>query len=247
MKPRLDQPNLFARVPAPPRGVVGAPGPRYELGEILGGDSTNTVHRGRDTNFAREVAFKIIDGEAVGDPERWAEFITEARISVAFEHPNIVPVYDMDRTADGGVFLDHHAETPFTSGWIGFYGYYPGKEFSQVRFYAKGLPERVSVLTLGDNALQDGLALRAAEQYRRVTETFGASPLGQEALYRQGLALRQAEQPEPARQVWSGLSDPLFQALAACWQATDLIQANDIASALRLPEPGLPIRDPRLE
>ena len=102
--PKLDQTNLFARVPAPP-GVVGVPGPRYTLGEILGAGSSGTVFAARDTNFERTIAVKVIDGHIVGDPERLAEFIVEARISATLDHPNIVPVYDMDRTADGGVYL----------------------------------------------------------------------------------------------------------------------------------------------
>ena len=104
MTPSLDQTNLFARVPAPP-GVVGVPGPRYALGEILGAGSSGTVFAARDTNFERTVAVKVIDGHVVSDPERLAEFIVEARISATLDHPNIVPVYDMDRTADGGVYL----------------------------------------------------------------------------------------------------------------------------------------------
>ncbi len=104
MTPSLDQTNLFARVPAPP-GVIGVPGPRYALGEILGSGSSGTVFAARDTNFERTVAVKVIDGQVVGDAERLAEFIVEARISATLDHPNIVPVYDMDRTADGGVYL----------------------------------------------------------------------------------------------------------------------------------------------
>ena len=104
MSPRLDQTNLFARVPAPP-GVVGVPGPRYQLGEVLGAGATSTVYAAYDTNFARTVAVKVIDGMVVGDAERLREFITEARISATLEHPNILPVYDMDRTTEGGVYL----------------------------------------------------------------------------------------------------------------------------------------------
>jgi len=136
-------------------------------------------------------------------------------------------------SVDGHVVLQHDAELPFISGWIGFYGYYPGKEFRDIKLYANGLPERVGVLMLGDNDVQDGLNLRAAEQYRRVAVAHAESQLGQEALYRQGLALRLAGDSNGARSTWANLQDAHAN-LARLWQAYDCLAANDPSGALTI-------------
>ena len=132
---------------------------------------------------------------------------------------------------DGRVVLQHDTDLPFTGGWIGLYGYYPGKEFRDIKLYAKGLPERVSVLALGDNDAQDGLYARAAEQYRRVVLAHPTSPLGQEARYRQGLMQRRVGDLAGATATWAGLHGSLAN-LAFIWQANDAIAIDDPRAAL---------------
>jgi len=88
------------------------PGPRYQLGAVLGAGATSTVYATYDTIFAHTVAVMVIDGEVVGAVDRRCEFISEARISAALEPPNSVPVYAMDRTLNERIqMLLHVANT----------------------------------------------------------------------------------------------------------------------------------------
>ena len=52
-------------------------------------------------NWSRRVAIKIPNRERLRRPEDADEYVREARILASLEHPNIVPVYDIGRTADG--------------------------------------------------------------------------------------------------------------------------------------------------
>jgi Tol biopolymer transport system component len=53
------------------------------------------VYRARDTSLSREVALKILTGEATRDSARFRRFQTEAQASAALSHPNIVSIYDI--------------------------------------------------------------------------------------------------------------------------------------------------------
>ena len=135
---------------------------------------------------------------------------------------------------DGRTVLEHCDELPFVSGWIGLYGYYPGKRFNAVTLHAKGIPERIGALAIGDSAAEDGLWERAAEQYGHVRRTHAGTPLGEEACYRQGLALRQAGDRVGGDLVWAALADDTRRRQAVSWHARDLIEAGVPGSALAL-------------
>jgi len=74
---------------------------RYEILDKLGEGGMGVLYRARDTRLSRTVALKLLGGEALGDPERRARFVREARAASALNHPNIVTVYDIDQTPDG--------------------------------------------------------------------------------------------------------------------------------------------------
>ena len=53
------------------------------------------VYRARDQRLGRDVALKILAGDAAGEPERLDRFEVEARAASALNHPNIVVVYEI--------------------------------------------------------------------------------------------------------------------------------------------------------
>jgi len=79
---------------------------RYRRGALLGVGGMGQVHLAQDTWLGRQVAMKEI--AQVADPEARRQLRDrlrrEARLAARLEHPAIVPIYDVDETADGGVF-----------------------------------------------------------------------------------------------------------------------------------------------
>ena len=69
---------------------------RYEIKGELGRGGMATVYRGYDPRFEREVAIKFLPPELIhSDPQFRLRFEREAKIIAQFEHPSIVPVYDV--------------------------------------------------------------------------------------------------------------------------------------------------------
>ena len=78
-------------------------GTKYEPRGSLASGGMGTVYVVRDTDLGRDVALKVI---GVPDPggELSERLIAEARHLARLEHPNIVPVHDVGRLADGRFF-----------------------------------------------------------------------------------------------------------------------------------------------
>jgi serine/threonine protein kinase len=76
---------------------------RYEVLRVLGKGAMGVVYEGRDPNLDRRVAIKTVKVENLSE-EAAAEyehrFRTEARSAARLQHPNIVSVYDSDRSED---------------------------------------------------------------------------------------------------------------------------------------------------
>jgi serine/threonine protein kinase len=80
------------------RGMSLAPGSKlgpYEIVAALGSGGMGEVYRARDPRLGREVALKILPAGSAGDPERLRRFEQEARATAAFNHPNIMAVFDI--------------------------------------------------------------------------------------------------------------------------------------------------------
>jgi Tol biopolymer transport system component len=58
------------------------------------------VYRARDTRLGRDVAVKVLPGNAAHDPDRLQRFAQEARATAALNHPNILTVYDIGAEDD---------------------------------------------------------------------------------------------------------------------------------------------------
>ena len=78
---------------------------RYRILGILGEGAFGRVYRGFDDELQRLVAIKIPNPDRLSQPDDAAAFLAEARTVASLDHPNIVPVHDLGRTDDGGIYV----------------------------------------------------------------------------------------------------------------------------------------------
>ena len=71
------------------------------MGELLGEGSSGDVHTARDHGLDRSIALKVLKPHLAGDPSALGDFLAEARMTAALQHPNVLPVHDLGMTADG--------------------------------------------------------------------------------------------------------------------------------------------------
>ena len=67
----------------------------YEVLAPLGAGGMGEVYRARDARLGRDVAIKVVRGEATRDAERIRRFEQEARAASALSHPNVCAVFDL--------------------------------------------------------------------------------------------------------------------------------------------------------
>jgi hypothetical protein len=90
-------PELGGAAAAEPPGRLG----RYRITGTLGKGSFGVVYRGYDEELRREVAIKVPHRHRIAQPADVEAYLGEARILAGLDHPHIVPVHDVGRTADG--------------------------------------------------------------------------------------------------------------------------------------------------
>src|SRR6266568_47657 len=88
-----------SRPPITPRGTD-----RYDPVGIRGTGGMGAVVECLDRDLGRRVALKHLRTEFVGDTSAEEMLAREARVTGSLEHPNIVPVYDVGATGEGGPF-----------------------------------------------------------------------------------------------------------------------------------------------
>jgi tRNA A-37 threonylcarbamoyl transferase component Bud32/Tol biopolymer transport system component len=64
------------------------------------------VYLAFDPRLGREVAIKVLPAGAVGNAERKARFVQEAKLASALNHRNIITIFDVDTAEAGGKLLD---------------------------------------------------------------------------------------------------------------------------------------------
>ena len=80
------------------------PDVRYRIKKIIGEGATGKIFLVNDFNFDREVAMKVPKQKDMQESEI-DDFIKEAHISASLEHPNIVPIYDLNVDNNGNMYL----------------------------------------------------------------------------------------------------------------------------------------------
>ena len=94
----------------------------YRLTRVIGNGGMSTVYLAEQASLDREVAIKVMLPEALADEVSRRRFENEARTIARLEHPHIVGIYEIGRTADG---LPYYA-MPFLA-----HGHLGQREFAQ--------------------------------------------------------------------------------------------------------------------
>ena len=72
---------------------------------ILGSGHFGVVYQAYDADLERNVAIKLPHPDRVQSPEDAQAYLDEARVLAQLGHPDIVRVYDIDRTPEGLPFM----------------------------------------------------------------------------------------------------------------------------------------------
>src|SRR5262245_59455353 len=95
-----------ARVATPEQGTAAeSSSARYAEGAVLGVGGMGKVVLAGDLRIGREVAVKQLRSDREMSEAERDRFLREAHVQGQLEHPSIVPVYDIDRRADGTTFF----------------------------------------------------------------------------------------------------------------------------------------------
>jgi serine/threonine protein kinase/formylglycine-generating enzyme required for sulfatase activity/tetratricopeptide (TPR) repeat protein len=78
---------------------------RYRVIRRLGQGGFGRVYLARDDDLDRSVAIKVPSPGRIAGPGDVEAYLAEARALAKLDHPHVVPVYDVGRTADGHCFV----------------------------------------------------------------------------------------------------------------------------------------------
>ncbi len=90
----------------PRRGLdIGSSIAGRKLEAEIGRGGMGVVYRARNDRLDRTEAVKVITDELARDRSFRERFLREAMISIAVEHPHVIPVYDADEASGGHLFI----------------------------------------------------------------------------------------------------------------------------------------------
>ncbi|MGB2985575.1 MAG: SUMF1/EgtB/PvdO family nonheme iron enzyme [Phycisphaerae bacterium] len=93
-------PRMTAARDAPP----DLSGKGYDLLEVLGEGGVGVVYQAVQKSVERKIAVKMIKAGVGQNTKEKEKFIAEALVTGKLDHPNIVPIHDLDTTSDGQPF-----------------------------------------------------------------------------------------------------------------------------------------------
>ncbi|MFZ5637152.1 MAG: bifunctional serine/threonine-protein kinase/formylglycine-generating enzyme family protein [Pseudomonadota bacterium] len=102
------------QIEQPQDGMPEIPG--YRLLRILGHGGMSTVYLGQQLSLGREVAIKVMRQEVLTDETGRRRFENEARTIARLDHPHIVHIHEVGRTAEG---QPYHVMPVFPRGHLG--------------------------------------------------------------------------------------------------------------------------------
>ena len=93
--------SLSGAMRTPSTGAFG----RYENLQPLGAGGAGVVYEAYDPNLDRVVALKALHADTEISDAKRARFIGEARVMAKLEHPNIVPVHEINEGVTGRIYF----------------------------------------------------------------------------------------------------------------------------------------------
>ncbi len=78
---------------------------RYRVLGHLGSGAAGQVFEVQDYNFDRKIAVKFLHPQAADRTDRMFDFINEAKLSASLEHPNILPIHDVNISDSGMLYF----------------------------------------------------------------------------------------------------------------------------------------------
>src|SRR6478735_12660036 len=82
--------------------LTGARLGRYRVGALLGRGGMGEVYQAEDLELGRSVALKVLPDAVIGDADRLARFVQEARTASALNHPHLVAIYEIGQAQPAG-------------------------------------------------------------------------------------------------------------------------------------------------
>lgn len=76
----------------------------YEMLLMVGEGAMGQVFLARDQDLLRKVAYKRLHEKVSLNPEVLGRFLREVQITAQLEHPNVVPVYNLEKTPQGWAY-----------------------------------------------------------------------------------------------------------------------------------------------
>lgn len=116
---------------------------------------------------------------------------------------------------DGELIAEYEELFPLASGYVAVFSYAPGKAFSNIRLYERGVPERVRPTAIGDAFYGQREYESAAKQYARVEQLLPRTDLAEEARFKRGLCALHRGDASSATAVWERLESERWRARAA--------------------------------
>lgn len=105
---------------------------RYKIVSELGHGGMSDVYEARDIIFRREVAIKMIKFENASKIENLIRFQNEARFSAAFNHPNIVKIYDYGEYNNLPYIVNEYMKSQTLRDILDYKGSFSLKETCQI-------------------------------------------------------------------------------------------------------------------